>query len=163
MPCDLFAAICGLLYFYLMVSPLRRHDDCRTFESPRPSLRSLRVLIPPGIWTFWSPLCAMPSISRCSVALKVSMGSEYATAFGVFNTIRWGLIMVPVLTPEQSTLALVGHTWGTWRAKVGLERRKASATWKDEFGKSLSSSSLGDASSRTSNIGQVITVLSALS
>jgi hypothetical protein len=68
----------------------------------------------------------------------VAMGQDYATAWGVFSSIRWGLIMVPVrqilkptvsLPPdfmrplltipplqvqalEATTLTFIGHSWG---------------------------------------------------
>jgi hypothetical protein len=40
------------------------------------------------------------------------MDPNYATARGVFNTIRWGLIMMPIQALEATTLAFVGHAWG---------------------------------------------------
>jgi len=59
------------------------------------------------------------------------MGSDYATAWGVFNTIRWGIVMVPVQALEASTLTFVGHIWGQWRAEVGPEVKKPKITWQD--------------------------------
>ncbi|KAI6191157.1 hypothetical protein M3Y97_00197500 [Aphelenchoides bicaudatus] len=56
------------------------------------------------------------------------MGKDYATAWGVFSTIRWGLVMTFVQALETSSLTFVGHRWGEWRAKVGsfIERPMAS-------------------------------------
>jgi hypothetical protein len=68
------------------------------------------------------------------------MGLNYATAWGVFNTIRWGIVMVPVQVLEASTLTFVGHAWGRWRAQVGPEVKKPKATKKDLLGKILSAS-----------------------
>ncbi|KAK4565651.1 hypothetical protein LTR86_003499 [Recurvomyces mirabilis] len=52
------------------------------------------------------------------------MGSDYATAWGVFNTIRWGLIMVPVQALEATSLTFIGHSWGMWRREmIGREHR----------------------------------------
>ena len=62
------------------------------------------------------------------------MGNDYATAWGVFNTIRWGLIMVPVQTLEASSLTFVGHNWGLWRARIGVTRRRAKASVQDILG-----------------------------
>lgn len=45
------------------------------------------------------------------------MGQNYATAWGVFNTIRWGLVMVPVQALEATSNAFVGHRWGVWLVK----------------------------------------------
>jgi hypothetical protein len=61
----------------------------------------------------------------------VSLGTDYATAWGVFNTIRWGLVMVPVSTMEASSLAFVGHAWGDWRRFVGVELRRVTAKKRD--------------------------------
>jgi hypothetical protein len=56
------------------------------------------------------------------------MGPTYATAWGVFNTIRWGLVMVPVQALEATTLAFVGHAWGAWRRAIGTDTRKPGRT-----------------------------------
>lgn len=59
----------------------------------------------------------------------VSMGQAYATAWGVFNTIRWGLIMVPVNALEATSSAFVGHRWGVYqRSKPSSSSR---ASWTD--------------------------------
>lgn len=42
----------------------------------------------------------------------MSLSTTYATAWGVFNTIRWGLVMVPVLALEATGLTFVDHRWG---------------------------------------------------
>ncbi|KAF7509376.1 hypothetical protein GJ744_008099 [Endocarpon pusillum] len=59
------------------------------------------------------------------------MGSGYATAWGVFVTIRWGLVMVPVNAMEATSSAFVGHAWGAWRRKVGIDFRRAKAKRED--------------------------------
>lgn len=58
------------------------------------------------------------------------MGSDYATAWGVFITIRWGLVMVPVQALEATALAFIGHCWGQWRRIIGIETRQAKADWR---------------------------------
>lgn len=63
----------------------------------------------------------------------VQLGEAYATAWGVFNTIRWGLIMVPVQALETSTLAFVGHNWAFFRASKESQYPKASR--KEVLGK----------------------------
>ncbi|KAG8925731.1 hypothetical protein FRC02_009456 [Tulasnella sp. 418] len=62
----------------------------------------------------------------------VALGSDYATAWGVFNTIRWGLVMVPVLALEAASSTFVGHAWNDWRART-LETQLP-ATWRDILG-----------------------------
>lgn len=59
------------------------------------------------------------------------MGADYATAWDVFNSIRWGIVMVPVQALEAASLAFVGHAWGRWRAKVGIEMQKPRASFGD--------------------------------
>lgn len=55
-------------------------------------------------------------------------------AWGVFNTIRWGLIMVPVQALEATSSTFVGHSWGFWRARAGLNNRMPKASWRDLLG-----------------------------
>jgi hypothetical protein len=56
----------------------------------------------------------------------VQLGEIYATAWGVFNTIRWGLVMVPVQALQASTLAFIGHNWAIFRASKDTEYPNAS-------------------------------------
>jgi hypothetical protein len=58
------------------------------------------------------------------------MGQTYATAWGVFNTIRWGLVMVPVQALEATSNAFVGHRWGVYQNRLSPIPR-ASASWFD--------------------------------
>lgn len=58
----------------------------------------------------------------------IGLGADYATAWGVFNTIRWGLVMVPVQALETSALTFIGHEWGEWKkGKEGVS--KPAARW----------------------------------
>ena len=61
----------------------------------------------------------------------VGLGSDYATSWGIFNTIRWGLVMVPVQTFEATSSAFVGHAWGAWRRLIGVESRRPKAARSD--------------------------------
>lgn len=124
MACDLSSAFCGLFYLrHIAAGKVKLNPERKT----RFSLASLKILVRTGVWTF------LESALRNAIYLWlitgiVSMGSNYATAWGVFNTIRWGLVMVPVQALEASTLAFVGHAWGQWRQHIGfhLEKPKAS-------------------------------------
>ena len=56
----------------------------------------------------------MESVIRNAIYLWVvyeivQLGETYVTAWGVFNTIRWGLVIVPVQALETSTLVFVGY------------------------------------------------------
>ncbi|KAI9047603.1 hypothetical protein LZ554_008316 [Drepanopeziza brunnea f. sp. 'monogermtubi'] len=129
MACDLVSALTGLVYFLYIALKLERQS--REVEgNVRPSFASLKTLVRPGVATF------LESALRNAIYLWlihgiVDMGSDYATAWGVFNTIRWGIVMVPVQTLEASTLTFVGHAWGKWRAEVGPTLKRAKATRKD--------------------------------
>ena len=88
------------------------------------------VLIRPSVYTFIES-ALRNALYLWLVTGIISMSADYATAWGVFNTIRWGLVMVPVQALEASTLTFVGHRWGQWRARVGAEITKPKATWRD--------------------------------
>ena len=61
------------------------------------------------------------------------MGSNYATAWGVFSTIRWGLVMVPVLALEATTSAFIGHSWGEFKKSIGITTVKVRPHWRQVF------------------------------
>ncbi|KAL7961537.1 hypothetical protein V8C34DRAFT_327549 [Trichoderma compactum] len=117
--CNLTAALAGLAYFlyFTSFSTWRKHnqfplDDhiTRSNRSLSPTFRGLRL-----------------------VTTVVSLGSVYATAWGVFNTIRWGLVMVPVQAPEATSLQFIGHKSGRWRQLIGVNNRRPKAGWKEIF------------------------------
>src|SRR5258708_39599909 len=87
-------------------------------------------LLRPGIITF-TESAMRNTLYLWLVSNIVSMGPNYATAWGVFNTIRWGLVMVPVQALEASTLTFVGHNWGQWRVRLGVEIRRPKASKAD--------------------------------
>ncbi|KAL3440383.1 hypothetical protein BJX65DRAFT_316687 [Aspergillus insuetus] len=111
--CDMIAAGSGLLYFLFTVS-FKRNADA-------PTMRGLLVLLRPGSITFIES-AVRNALYLWLVAGVVSMSADYATAWGVFSTIRWGLIMVPVQAAEATTLAFVGHAWG--HLKQGSEYQR---------------------------------------
>ncbi|KAM3425238.1 hypothetical protein BST61_g7190 [Cercospora zeina] len=127
--CNLAASFLGLGYF--LWSSKRRlrktFSNEHETESVRPSFRALLVLARPGAWTF-AESAVRNALYLWLVSGIVAMGSDYATAWGVFNTIRWGLIMVPVQALEATTLAFVGHAWGAWRSLVGTQTHKPKAS-----------------------------------
>lgn len=133
--CDLTSAFVGLFYFIFATS-LRKSPSEIIQRRIRPSLKALMILIQPGFVTF------LESAIRNALYLWlvngiVSMGSDYATAWSVFITIRWGLVMVPVQALEATSLTFVGHLWGEWRRNIGQNTRRAKATWRDLLGKSI--------------------------
>ncbi|KAK4185404.1 hypothetical protein QBC35DRAFT_524947 [Podospora australis] len=120
--CNLTAAFVGLGYFlwgttrrYCMQQRRRRETE----EGIKPSLRALVVLLRPGVLTL-AESAVRNALYLWLVSNIVSMGSTYATAWGVFNTIRWGLVMVPVQALEATALVFIGHNWGRWRRRIGV-------------------------------------------
>ncbi|KAH6686836.1 hypothetical protein F5X68DRAFT_232169 [Plectosphaerella plurivora] len=117
--CNMTAAFVGLGYFIITTSMKHRRDS----TDIRPSLRALTVLLRPGLITL-TESAIRNALYLWLVCTIVSLGSLYATAWGVFNTTRWGLVMVPVTALEATTLAFVGHRWGNWRRSIGKTTRR---------------------------------------
>lgn len=109
--CDMTSALAGLVYFLYITKKIQgRHRN--TEGAPvKPSLKAIKVLARPSAYTF-TESAIRNALYLWLVSKIIALGQEYGTAWGVFNTIRWGLIMVPVQALEASTLAFVGHNWG---------------------------------------------------
>ncbi|KAL8388403.1 hypothetical protein RB595_009267 [Gaeumannomyces hyphopodioides] len=121
--CNMTAALFGLAYFLWRTS-LRfykhhQHQHHDVIETTRPSVHHLVVLLPPGLTTLLES-AVRNALYLWLITTIVAMGSTYATAWGVFNTIRWGLIMVPVNALEQTSLTFTAHAWGALRRSVGV-------------------------------------------
>jgi Na+-driven multidrug efflux pump len=131
--CDMTSAVAGLCYF-IYISTKVQHRICGSQEpgevGPQFQLKALVVLARPAVYTFAESVIRN-SIYLWIVSKIIALGQDYATAWGVFNTIRWGLIMVPVQALEASTLTWIGHRWGRWRSEVGVDRVKPTASWRD--------------------------------
>lgn len=125
--CDMCAAFAGVVYFLYATSLRSKASAASKDNELLPSIRALMVLLRPGIITFFES-AVRNALYLWLVHGIVSMGSDYATAWGVFNTIRWGLVMVPVQALEQTSLAFVGHTWGKWRREAGVANRRPKAS-----------------------------------
>lgn len=132
MSCDMTASLAGLLYFLLLSRKMQKPSplDSHPFQPPRVSFASLKILARPGLSTFVES-AFRNGLYLWLVSGIVAMGSDYATAWGVFNTIRWGMVMVPVQALEASSLAFVGHAWGRWRYRAGSETLKPCASFRD--------------------------------
>ncbi|PFH58216.1 hypothetical protein XA68_14015 [Ophiocordyceps unilateralis] len=124
--CNLAATFGALAYFLIKNSDQHKgqerdqeRDQERGRERVAPSLWALKVLLWPAIPTF-AESAIRNSLYLWLVTTIVSMGTIYATAWGVFNTIRWGFVMVPVSALEATTLAFVGHNWSRWRSNIGI-------------------------------------------
>lgn len=124
--CNMIASLAGLLYFLIMTSRERR-NGLAARESTCPTISHLLVLVRPGFFTF-TESAIRNALYLWLISGVVAMGSDYATAWVVFNTIRWGLIMVPVQALEATSLAFVGHAWGAWRKHVVVMVRRPQAS-----------------------------------
>jgi len=150
--CELCAGGCGLALYYIKSRCLiaaernrqamashspERHDEFGDI-SPNgnkatlvPTWASLMTLARPGVFTMLESGFRNATYLWL-VAGVVKTGLTYATAWGVFNTIRWGVVMVPVYAFEASSGTFVGHRWGAWRKRVGAGMgRKVKASTKD--------------------------------
>lgn len=92
--CSLSSAFAGLAYFVYTTS-FKHKSDAHEDEnrSTSPSVSALIILFKPGL-VFFSESALRNALYLWLVHGIVSLGSDYATAWGVFSTIRWGLIMV---------------------------------------------------------------------
>ncbi|RYP53128.1 hypothetical protein DL768_001802 [Monosporascus sp. mg162] len=120
--CNMTAAFVGLGYFLWTTSWKVYRNSQNEDSKISPSLRALSVILRPGLITL-TESAIRNVLYLWLVSNIVSMGSTYATAWGVFNTIRWGLVMVPVQSLEATALAFVGHRWGSWRREIGTNTR----------------------------------------
>ena len=131
--CNMVAAFVGLGYFLWRTSwPCWRAyqpdgEPSHELVQTLPTVRSLVVLLRPGLLTF-AESAIRNALYLWLVSTIVALGTNYATAWGIFNTIRWGLVMVPVQALEATTLAFVGHLWGDWRREIGKEQRRPGRT-----------------------------------
>ncbi|KAH0366943.1 hypothetical protein KCU65_g4920, partial [Aureobasidium melanogenum] len=107
--CNMAASFLGLAYFCFF-----------TYRTDQ--RRCLATLARPGALTF-AESAIRNALYLWLVNDIVAMGSDYATAWGVFSSIRWGLIMVPVQALEATTLTFTGHFWGEWRKETNAERK----------------------------------------
>ncbi|KAF8755592.1 hypothetical protein RHS01_05127 [Rhizoctonia solani] len=71
-----------------------------------------------------------PTVNTQASIRMACLGSDYATAF---NTIRWGLVMVPVNALAATSSTFVGHEWGLWRERA-LIRGSNQASLEDIIG-----------------------------
>lgn len=134
--CSLTAAFAGLAYFLwsnsLPVWRKLQHQVHENETNMRPNWRALVVFLRPGA-IFFTESAIRNILYLWLVSTIVALGSVYATAWGVFNTIRWGLIMVPVLALEATSLQFISHEWGYFRERIGIHTRRPRANWKDIF------------------------------
>lgn len=108
--CDVTSALAGLIYFIYIARKMQRQSRS-IGDSARPGIKAFKVLTRPSAYTF-TESAIRNLLYLWLVSRIISLGESYGTAWGVFNTIRWGLVMVPVQALEASTLIFVGHNWG---------------------------------------------------
>ncbi|KAI2631582.1 hypothetical protein GGS26DRAFT_100811 [Hypomontagnella submonticulosa] len=125
--CNLTSAFLGLGYFLWKTSlpywRLRREHPEGDHGNIAPSFRAFVILLRPGVLTF-AESAVRNALYLWLVSTIVALGSTYATAWGVFNTIRWGLVMVPVQSLEATSLTFISHQWGSWRREIGTATRR---------------------------------------
>ncbi len=115
--CNMTTAFVGLGYFLWTTTRSslyddhpegNNNDDHTEPTNTCPSLHALLVLLRPGLLTLIES-AIRNALYLWLVTTIVALGSTYATAWGIFNTIRWGLVIVPVQALEATCLAFMGH------------------------------------------------------
>lgn len=134
--CNITSAFAGLAYFIYTNSFSRKSKALHgnSDHKTTPSIPALGTLFKPGL-IFFIESAIRNAFYLWLIHGMVSLGSDYATAWGVFSTIRWGLIMVPVMALEATTLTFVAHSWGRFRAtfSTAADVTKPRASWRDIF------------------------------
>ncbi|KAF1968552.1 hypothetical protein BU23DRAFT_592075 [Bimuria novae-zelandiae CBS 107.79] len=129
--CNLASAFAGLAYFIYATS-WRTKSEARRDPSDvslKPSFLALKTLFKPGFIFFWESAIRNALYLWLAHGI-VTMGSDYATAWGVFSTIRWGLTMVPVQALEATTLTFIGHSWGHFCNLLPPNATRRQANWR---------------------------------
>ena len=132
--CDLSSALAGLIYFIYVTTSLKRRFSEDTHEHVKPTIRALKVFARLSVYTT-TESAVRNALLLWLVSRIIALGQNYGTAWGVFMTIRWGLVMIPVQALEVTTLVFVGHSWGQFRARAGAGLRKPRASRQDLLGK----------------------------
>jgi Na+-driven multidrug efflux pump len=117
--CNLTSAFAGLAYFIYTTSISKKseiHDDISE-ASIKPSYPQLKTWAKPGSM-FFAESVVRNAFYLWLIHGIVGMGTNYATAWGVFNTIRWGLVMVPVQALEATSNTFIGHSWGEFNKSI---------------------------------------------
>jgi Na+-driven multidrug efflux pump len=104
-------------------NPFPGPDEMHLRSVLLPSVHHLTVLLRPGLVAM-AESAVRNILYLWLVSTIVALGTTYATAWGIFNTIRWGLVMVPVQSLEATSLAFIGHAWGAWRHSIGVDNRQ---------------------------------------
>ncbi|KAF2684178.1 hypothetical protein K458DRAFT_367690 [Lentithecium fluviatile CBS 122367] len=129
--CNMTSAFAGLTYFIYTTSLRKKaaiHDDDSDAEIT-PSLPALKTLAKPGA-VFFLESAIRNVLYLWLVTGIVDLGSDYTTAWGVFTTIRWGLVMVPVMALEATTSTFIGHSWGSFKSHLAPGIEQAQTSWR---------------------------------
>ncbi|KAG8947077.1 hypothetical protein FRC03_001194 [Tulasnella sp. 419] len=129
--CNFAGSSAGLIYFLWTANKVSAAAGIRLRSVMMPNYSTWLTMAKPGA-SFFTESAIRNALYLWLIHGIVALGSDYATAWGVFNTIRWGLVMVPVLALEAASSTFVGHAWNDWRART-LETQLP-ATWRDILG-----------------------------
>lgn len=143
--CDMVAAYSGVLYFIITTS--------RRAKAETPSIRGFLVLFKPGSLTFIES-AIRNTLYLWLVSGVVAMSADYATAWGIFSTIRWGLAKEQArattnenLTPQAQVLRMKSTTLNIARSQsatnkgllenVGRQFKRVDASVPGKHGRQL--------------------------
>lgn len=107
--CDMIAAVSGLLYFFTS-NCIRMSQWYYHWHSELSSFWVFFILLKPGIIIFIESVI-QNMLYLWLVAEVVAMSAEYITAWKVFTTIQWELIMILVQALKATSLTFIEHYW----------------------------------------------------
>ncbi|KAI9099867.1 hypothetical protein DFS34DRAFT_680246 [Phlyctochytrium arcticum] len=112
--CDGFGAFVGCVYFVYLVYKIKP----RGTKFPIPTFHTVLVILHPGNFSVVEAALRHGLLHWLAAAI-VPLSAPYAAAFGVFKKIRLGLIMVPALALDRTSVTMMGHRWGAFRERFG--------------------------------------------
>lgn len=109
--CDLGATSISIVAFVIKQKRESRQEARWRAAKANVSVFALKSIGKVGVWY---QIEALPrtAVSLWLLSLIISQGSRWATAYGVFFTIRIGFGFVPLLAIEASCQTYTGHAWG---------------------------------------------------
>lgn len=122
--CDVVAALVGLIYFF-GTSVQTAEGSFWHWKLETPTFSAFLTLLKPGLVTFMES-AIHNALYLWLVAGIVAMSADYATVWGVFTTIRWGLVMYlcKLWRPPHSHLSdITGPSYGVRITRSRTGRR----------------------------------------
>lgn len=133
MVCNLVSATVGLCCFVAIIRGFLKNDKEKS--RARPCYSSLKTLATHGFWTLTESALRQSVSMWLMNGLVAAMGPDNFIAWTTFNTIRSGILTVPLQALEASTLTFIGHAWGEWRGNRPKKTELGESKTESEEGK----------------------------